>query len=273
MRSELLLASVLMLALPMGAQGVPAAAGQTQVAPPVANFSYEVASITPNNSDTGNSSINTNNDSYTAVNVGLKAIIEDAYDLLIPEQIVGLPGWVDGARFDIKAKMDAETAARLKALKGKERDKAQDMMMQNLLAERFGLKVHREMRELPEYALVQAKGGSKLKPADATIAKAGSMSVRNGHMEGYSGEMQQLLYFLSYQVRRPVVDRTGLTGKFDITLDWTREDMMSASSDSTTEKAPGLFTALQEQLGLKLESIKGPVDTVVVDHIDHPTEN
>ena len=99
------------------------------------------------------------------------------------------------------------------------------------------------------------------------------MMAHSGKMEAYSAPLDRLAYFLSYQVHRPVVDKTGLVGEFDLTLSWTRDDVMNSTADGATERAPGLFTALQEQMGLKLESTQGLVDVVVIDHMEQPTEN
>jgi len=251
-----------------------ASAGTTGAQEPEAkSFAYEVVAVTLKNSGSGNMSIDSNNNSYVATNVGLKSMIQDAYDLQIEQQLTGLPNWAKSAHYDIKAKMDADNAARLKALPPKELKKAENQMLQALLAERFGLKMHHETRELPIYALVQTKGGSKLKAADATSAEAGNMSVNNQKMEAYSADMQRLSYFLSYQAHRPLVDKTGLTGKYDTTLEWTRDDLNNSTADGTKDRAPGLFTAIREQCGLKLKSTKGPVDTIMIDHLEAPGDN
>ncbi len=237
------------------------------------SYSYEVSTVRPNHSASGNTSVSTNNDSYVSENERLLNMLLDTFGLQIEDQVIGLPAWATAARYDVKAKLDADTFTRLKALKPDERESAEKELMQHLLEDRFALKFHHEKRELPEYALVQVKAGTKLKPADPTNPKAGNMNVHNGKMEAYSAEIKRLGYFLSYQVHRPVEDKTGLTGKYDLALEWARDDMSNSAADGTTERAPGLFTALQEQMGLKLESIKGAVDVVVIDHIAQPTEN
>ena len=240
-------------------------------------YSYEVSAVRPNTTGSGNSSVNNNDGAYVSLNQGLRDIIEDCFNLQIDGQIIGLPAWAASAHYDIKAKLDAETATRLKALKGEEQNKAEDELIQHLLEDRFKLKFHHETRELPEYALVQSKTGNTLKAADPASSKAGNMSwyVKDNSqkMEAYSAEMVRLVTLLCNQVHRPVVDKTGLTGKYDMKLEWTREDMINSTADGTSDRAPGLMTALQEQLGLKLESTKGTVDVIVIDHIEQPTEN
>ena len=141
------------------------------------------------------------------------------------------------------------------------------MMLQALLADRFKLTLHHETKELPLYALTVTRNGPKFKTADSE-----SMSINAGrtnkHVEA-NINMRRLVEFLSAEVDRPVLDKTGLAGLYGITLDWAVDNLPTA-----TATGPSLFTALQEQLGLKLESAKGPVDTLVVDHANRtPTDN
>jgi len=170
-------------------------------------------------------------------------------------------------------------------------------MLQDLLAERFGLKAHRETREMPVYALVIAKGGSKLAEAkeDAPPLIAGAnepgpggapplpfrapmMRMGRGELIGQELSTADIARQLSGMTGRAVIDKTGLTGKYDIRLKWTPDEPPSAIGTEgprpeTPDSAPSLFTALQEQLGLKLEPQKGPVEQIVIDHVDKLTEN
>jgi uncharacterized protein (TIGR03435 family) len=227
-------------------------------------------------------------DKFSTTNVGLKMLIQNAYGLKMPDMISGLPGWADSANFDVEAKMDAETVAALKAMPKEQADEQRRKMVQSMLADRFKLKVHRETKELPIYSLVVAKGGFKLKEADPNntyangikgpdgVAHGGMMRMGRGELTGQGIEMTGLANFLSQQVHRLVVDNTGLKGKYDFTLEWTPDEMEGGGhpeAAAATSPGPTIYTALQEQLGLRLGSTKGPVETVVVDHVEMPSEN
>ena len=250
-------------------------------------LTYDVVSVKPNKSGPGMMRVMNQPDRYSATNVGLKQIIQNAYGLKMPDMISGLPGWADSAAFDIEAKMDAETVAALKTMPKEQAGEQQRQMMQAMLADRFKLRVHHETKELPIYSLVIAKGGFKLKDADPNNtypdgikgpegnSRPGMMRMSRGKLTAQAIGMAQLATNLSMQVRQLVVDNTGLTGKYDLTLQWTPDDMSSGHEDSATtmDSGPTIYTALQEQLGLRLDSIKGPVETVVVDHVEMPSEN
>jgi uncharacterized protein (TIGR03435 family) len=168
-------------------------------------------------------------------------------------------------------------------------------MLQALLAERLNLQVHRETKELPIYALVIAKNGPKFqegklgdtypngfKGLNGAPVGAGMMRMGAGEWTGQGIPIANLVGSLSRRLGRTVVDKTGLTGKYDFTLRWTPDDNpvspkepggapdAAALPDSS---GPSIFTALQEQLGLKLESQKGPVETIVIDHVERPSQN
>jgi len=200
--------------------------------------------------------------------VTLWGLMYNAYDLRPNDtNIPGLPGWAMTAQFDVDAKMDDDTIAALQKLPGEDKQKQIQFMLQALLADRFKLRVHTETRDRPIYALVIAKGGSKLKPLPADAKQKGS-SWGNGRIQLQAGPIDRLAFCLSDGLDKVVVDKTGLTGKYDITLTWTPDDRQG-----TADAGPTLFTALEEQLGLKLESTRGPVDTLVVDHAEKPSEN
>ncbi|HEY4086321.1 MAG TPA: TIGR03435 family protein [Bryobacteraceae bacterium] len=177
-----------------------------------------------------------------------------AYDLRDFE-LLDAPGWIDTARYDILAKTDA----------GQTSDDQFRERLRSLLANRFALRVHHEARELTSYALTVAKGGAKLNVVTVPGEQLGFRGSR-GHNQGFAITMPMFVKELERLTGRPVIDRTGLTGKYDYVLDW--------SLDSDTSGAgPTIFTALQEQLGLRLESVKAAVDTVVIDHIARPSQN
>ena len=233
-------------------------------------YRYDVVVIRPNVTGSCSSHVSMHPGSLMATNVALKDLLVSAFGLQTAEQLIGLPGWVNGVHYDITAKVDAETAAKLQAMDHKQSHTTGEEAEQILLAERFGLKAHLEKRELPEYALVQAKGGSKLLPGDELGPKAGGVHTSSHTLKAEAVRLEELTAFLAEQTHRPVVDQTGLTGKFDLALVWTPD---GAPVPATELATPGLFTAVQEQMGLKLESIKGPADVLVVDAIAPPTEN
>lgn len=257
-RLALLTAGSIALAMPAFAQSA------TQAAPPN-TLAYDVVSVKPHQT-TANGGMwwRTTSDGFSASGIGLENLITTAYDLVMPDQIAGLPGWAHSDTFDIEAKMDEDTAAAMKKLAKPEFRLAYLSMMRSLLADRFQLKVHHETRELPVYNLVIAKGGSKLK--EAAAGEKGSTSMSSRQMTATAIEIHSLTFSLANDVGRFVIDKTGLTGKYDFTVKWTPDD-----EQATADSGPDIFTALEEQLGLKLVPAKGPVDTIVVDRIEMPS--
>jgi uncharacterized protein (TIGR03435 family) len=178
-------------------------------------------------------------------------------------QILGGPAWLRTEGYDIVAKIDSTPTVSLEQLRP---------MLQRMLTDRFQLKFRRETQELPRYALVVAKNGPKLKEnagaegppllisGDAAISTMTCINVSTAYLA------KALENQFAFQFGRTVVDLTGLKGSFDFTLSWTRDQATDALGSS-------LFTALQEQLGLKLESQKGPVDTIYIDSIERPSVN
>jgi uncharacterized protein (TIGR03435 family) len=211
---------------------------------------------------------------FKAQNVTALALIEWAFAL--PEnRIDGGPAWLRTNKFDMEAKPDPAVDEQMRALDSGEVRQRKQRMVQALLADRFGLKVHQETRILPLYALVVAKGGAKFKASDKNGTTISTNNSSNGNVQmtvqGSDHTMRLLAEQLGRSVGRVVVDKTGLDGRFDLTLKYVSDDAVSAGPDAPS--GPSLFTALQEQLGLKLEPEKGPVEILVVDHIDLPSEN
>jgi uncharacterized protein (TIGR03435 family) len=210
--------------------------------------------------------------SFEASGVNLMSLIAQAYDVR-GFQIAGGTGWMNDDRYTIVTKDEAKSpnAAELSAMNDAQRQKAQDRLMAKvraMLADRFQLKVHRETKEMPVYDLTIAKGGVKMEvaPEDGNNEVSLNSSRTNEAKTGVTGKrlpMEVLTRFLSNQVGRTVVDRTGLQGKYNFRL------VYSADMGDTT--GPSIFTALQEQLGLKLESGKGPVEVVVIDSAEKPS--
>ena len=184
---------------------------------------------------------------------GLRAVgnlgtfIKQAYGLE-DAQIAGGPKWFDSGEYEIDARTSAPAnSAELK------------LMLQSLLAERFNLEMHNETRQLPTYSLVVAKGGSKLKPTDAPGGTSSGPTLLRGTMDTAA-----IARNLTSTLGRTVIDNTGLKGSYKFSLAWATDDQ----SDD-----PSIFTAIQEQLGLKLESTKGPVQVFVIDRATLPTPN
>ena len=231
--------------------------------------SFEVATIKPNKSGTLFMNINVSSDSFSATNIGLKELLQQAYGINT-NLISGLTGWADSTRFDIKAKS-------LDIGAGKSLSEEQlSPMLQELLVNRFQLQVHKETKVLPVYELVVAKGGIKFKQAAPEGSSQdknpdrNSMNFGGGQLVGHAVDLTPLVDMLAHQLHRTIIDKTGLAGKYDFILKSPPEDGSDQSLESSTAY---IFTSLQEQLGLKLQPAKGPVETLVVDRVEMPSEN
>jgi len=208
---------------------------------------------------------------FKAVNVTLRALLEVAYG--IPEtQMFSGPGWASSDKFDVEAKSDSKTNEQLAALSAEQGKQAKRQMLQTLLADRFKLVAHAETREIPIFALVIAKGGPKLVKTDVSRPELsggrGRISIKGG-----DDALAVLAFELSWRLGRPVIDQTGLRGRYELTLNWTEDDGPSPAPASDASNAPSLFTAIQEQLGLRLDPTKGPTPVLIIDHAEKPSEN
>jgi uncharacterized protein (TIGR03435 family) len=252
---------------------------------------YDVISIKPYKGDNSSARAGAPHGNVSLVNMQLLLLIEMAYGVS-NDRISGEPGWVDSDRFDVEAKMDEEAAAAYEKLPDEQQKTQLQLMAQSLLADRCKLKVHHETKIFPTYTLVIAKGGFKLKEADPNntyanvktpvgVPSAG-MIMMGGGGPGYkltalAITISRLATSLGGMVHGPVVDKTGITGKYDFTLHWAPDQGAAPPDENGSlpqgDSGPSIFTALQEQLGLKLESTKSPLDTIVVDHIERPSEN
>jgi uncharacterized protein (TIGR03435 family) len=274
------------------AVGMPIVFGQLNAKPTVDLPGFEVASVKPDKSGFGPRLLLTA-DGLTATKVTVKFLIKQAYGVE-DDEISGAPNWLDSETYDVDAKVSSSDLAALEKLDEKQRLR----MLQPVLAERFQLKVHRETKEIPVYALVIAKNGPKLhvaKPGDTYAdgikgpdgkpgGRAGMMMWGRGRLIAQGIPIANLLPPLTQQLERTVLDKTGLKGTYDITLLWTPEDdqgsMVSGAEGGRQGSGPAadssgasIFTAIQEQLGLKLESQKGQVEGLVIDHVERPSEN
>ena len=233
--------------------------GYTQTSGPA----FEVATIKPAApSSDGHTHINyPPDDRFSATNITLPALMQWAYG--VPQkQILDGPSWLSASRFDIVAKVDP---GEIKTLSSEQIRDLKRRMLQGMFVDRFHLKLHQETRNLPVYDLVLAKGGAKLQP---TQSKGKNISVGNSHFNGEGLTTPMIAEELSQIAGRVVVDKTNLTDRYDFKLQWTPDD-----ATATDDSAPPFFTAIQEQLGLKLESAKEPVAVLVIDGIEQPTPN
>ncbi len=249
---------------------------------------FEVATIKPNKAGDGRRGIRFTPDGVSMMGVSPDFLFRLAFGVE-EDRILDVPGWAKSDQYDVDAKVDAADAPKLENLTFSQRK----AMFLPLLEERFNLKYHYETRELPLYVLTIAKGGSKLK--ESAIADAPTkggpphrlMMMRgDGSIEAKANTIENLMQALSPEVGRTIIYKTGLTGNYDYTLNWASDQgggpMLRGpgggppggdSAGASDAAGPSLFTALQEQLGLKLESQKGPVDVIVIDHIEQPSPN
>ena len=229
---------------------------------------FEVASIKPGDPNERGMRIQiAPGGRFIATNITARVLIMQAYQVQ-PFQILNAPAWASTAPWVISAKGEGE---------GKP-DTIRPML-QELLTTRFQLTFHRETKEMPTYALVVAKGGPKLKES-APEAQGPRMRMGRGQLETTKVKMSGLANQLAQQLGRSVIDRTELTGDYDFKLEWTPDPGEGMGIKGPGEPPPAfdsngptIYTALQEQLGLKLESTKGPVELLVIDQLEKPTEN
>jgi uncharacterized protein (TIGR03435 family) len=265
------------------------------------HLAFEVISIRRNTAASGPVQTGPTPDGFHSIGLPMFAIFQDAYapsnesGVLRGDRIVGAPDWLKGERYDVVAKVDeADLADWQRPVLGQTMLRA---MLQAMLAERCKVVVHHESKEVPVYDLVVAKGGPKFKQAetvDATELKlkhpgggrvtGGGMAVHGPNGIQFYGVSMAMLgqTVLPSMAGRPVVDKTGLTGRYDLALPWQAlppQPPPSGASQPLDAPPPppggdeSIFTALPEALGLRLERAKGQVETLVIDHVERPTEN
>lgn len=240
---------------------------------PAQSPAFDVASVKLNKvTGDGRSHIYSDsaNGSFRTRNVPMKMLLEFAYGL--PQsQIAGSLESVNGATFDIDAKLDEDAEIRYEALEKEARQRRKSEMLQALLAERFHLTCHKETREMQSYALTAPRGAAQLKPTQGGGLKLGASY---GHITAQGSTLDRLARQIAQRLGEPVVDATGIDGRFDMELNFTPpEGPMRLNGQPIPDPPPSIFTAIQEQLGLKLEKRKGPVEVLVIDHVEMPTEN
>jgi uncharacterized protein (TIGR03435 family) len=239
-----------------------------------ADPSFDVATIKPNDSGaTSLQGLTMNGRNFATRNSSLADLIGFAYEVQM-KQIVGGPDWLEKDRYDIAAVPDQEGAPNVQQLR---------LMMQKLLASRFNLKFHHDQRDLSAYVLTVGKNGQKLTPTQLKGSLPGmgmrpgntglTLMMANARLADFTGFLQMLV------LDRPVVDRTGITGRFDYSVTFTPDDSEfnghppKLPQTETSDSAPNLFTAVQEQLGLKLDAQKTSVDVIAIDHVEKPSAN
>jgi uncharacterized protein (TIGR03435 family) len=259
---------------------------------PTAPQAYDVVAIKPSDPNDRRIMMRNMPGTLSMTGVTLKLLIQQAYGVQ-DFQVSGGPGWVGSDRFGIEAKvLDAPVGPPPDFLKMSEQERNQYLernrvMLRGLLEDRFQLKVHHESKDMPVYALVVAKGGPKLKDNGGKTSdpnmKPGMMRMGPAQLTGSQMPISALVNTLSQQLGRTVVDQTGLKGNYDFELKWTPDlsqgggpfggGPLPPGVEAPDPNGPTVFTAVQEQLGLKLESQKGPVDVIVIDQAAKPSEN
>lgn len=259
-------------ATPATAWDIPAPPAPIKPMPADANPSFDVVTVKPSKPDQQGQGFRVQGRHFTTINTTVLDIIAFAYGMH-PKQIVNAPAWMSQDKFDIEGTPDAEGAPNDRQWKG---------MLQKMLADRFQLKFTKDTREMPAYTLTVAKGGPKLEKSQGNpdglpglfFSQLGNLHVNNANMEDFCHLMQEAV------LDRPVVDRTDLKGRWNWNLKWTPDESqfagMGMKVPKPTEAAdapPPLFTAIQEEIGLKLEATRTPVPVFVIDRAEKPSEN
>jgi uncharacterized protein (TIGR03435 family) len=237
-----------------------------------AKLEFEVATIKPSVPDRQGKGFRVNGRQFTTLNTTLTDLITFAYGVHA-KQVTNGPAWMETEKYDLAAQPGGD---------GQPNDKQWKGMVQKLLADRFKLAFHRDKKELGVYAITVGKGGPKLTKSEGNpsglpglfFRGLGNLPATNATIADFAGVMQGAV------LDRPVIDQTGITGRYDFTLIWTPDEFqfggMGAKVPPPANNAaapPDLFTAIQEQLGLKLESTKAPAEVFVVDSAAKPTDN
>ena len=235
-----------------------------------ADPSFEVATIKPSKPDQPGKAITLQGTNLVTINTTAVDLIEFCYNVQV-KQILNAPSWLETDKFDIVAKPDTPGAPNVNQMK---------IMIQKLLADRLQMKFHRDKKELSDYVLSVAKSGPKMQQGDPNalpglfFRQLGVLTVQNATMEDFAGLMQSAV------LDRPIVDQTGLQGRWNFLLKWTPDESQFSGMgvkvpppSDAADAPPALFTAIQEQIGLKLEAGKVPAPVLVIDHVEKPSEN
>jgi bla regulator protein blaR1 len=254
------------------AWAIPAPPAPPKPMAPDASPVFEVATIKPSDPDRPGKAFTVRGRQFATINTTLGDIITFAYGIHA-KQITGGPAWLETEKYDLSAQPDGE---------GQPNERQWKTMLQKLLADRFKLAFHRDKKELSVYAITVGKNGPKLTKSEGNpnglpglfFRGLGNLPVTNATMADFAGVMQGAV------LDRPVVDQTGLSGRWDFTLKWTPDEFQFGAlgvrvppPTNAADAPPDLFTAVQEQLGLKLDSTKAPAEVFVIDRVEKPSEN
>jgi uncharacterized protein (TIGR03435 family) len=257
-----LLLSLVLLGAIANAGAQEQAASKPSTPAPTQSTTFDVISIRPSDPKNLSMTIRPTPNNFIVTGASLKFIVQYAYDLH-GFQLEGVPAWMASTRFDIVAKSETASApAQSEDFEASQ--KLTRTRLQSLLADRFQFRAHKGTMQMPVYGLVVAKGGPKL---EASTASTG-FSTRPGQFICSDATMDDLASLLSGSMDRMVIDQTKLPGSYKFTLKWTPDE-----SPNPNPNLPGIFTAIQEQLGLKLVPTKGPVEMLIIDHIEQPSAN
>lgn len=262
---------VITFAVPGRAVAQTGAPADVPAMPANADPAFDVATVKPSDTSAPHGMFITTRGRYViAYNLSVRGLMEYAYGVHA-KQIVGGPASLLDTHYDIEGVPNVE---------GRPNHDQSRLLFRKLLEARFKLSYHSETRQMPAYAIKVAKGGPKLvrttrRPGDRLMfsyTNAVVLTVRNASMSDFAHGMQEVFF------DKPVVDRTGLKDRYDFDLKWTPDEsqknvQLPAQAREDANAPPGLYTAIQEQLGLKIESTKAPVEVLVIDHIEGPTEN
>jgi uncharacterized protein (TIGR03435 family) len=228
-----------------------------------ADPTFEVATIKPSQPNDPTDGFHTRGRHLFIENQTVNKLVAFAYGMN-GKQISGGPAWLESERFDIDGVPNIDGTPSLKQEQG---------MVRKLLTDRFAVTLHKEKKELAVYAITVAKSGPKLtKSVGELIGMPSQDASQHGtelEMSFKNMSMADFAFCMQFFLDRPIVDQSGIAGKYDFTLKWSFDD--SATGDANA--APGLFTAVQQQLGLKLEAVKAPADVIVIDHVERPSAN
>jgi uncharacterized protein (TIGR03435 family) len=238
--------------------------------PADADPAFEVATIKLSNPDQRVMGLRMQGRQFSSINLSVSDLILFAFGIH-PRQLLGAPEWIEKERYDVLGKPDVE---------GQPNNRQMRALIQKLLADRFSLKFHREKRELSVYLIVVGKTGAKLTTADGDpkadpllfFYGPAKFNAKNTTMADFAGFLQR------GTIDRPVLDQTGLTGRYDFGLLWKPEVPLGGPANnplppSDSDGLPDIYTAIQQQLGLRLEATKTPTEVIVIDHLEKPSEN
>jgi len=238
-----------------------------KVMPADADPTFEVATIKPTDPRVTNDGIDLHGRHLIFENKSVEFLVTFAYGIQ-RQQVVGAPGWLSSDKYDVDGMPDVEGEPSLKQMQA---------MVRKLLADRFQLVSHWDKKEMGVYAITVAKTGPKMTKSlgdpNGLPNQSGGHDA-NGRVDRYSNvTMKEFALILNFFLDKPVVDQTGLGGRFDFVLKWTPNDANVANVADPATASPGIFTAVQEELGLRLEAVRAPADVLAIDRVERPSEN